>query len=144
MEFKTHQSAQAACSKHYRHLERILDDVLATLCAGDARQAIRQWGALERGLLQYLALEEQVTTANDCDPAALAKLGAERDGLRQEVAGLGAAIDLHRVTAPEAKAFFDRFRTHARRADTLFASAAGERRDRKVPLLERMRRVVRQ
>jgi uncharacterized protein YhaN len=138
MELRTDQPAQAACSEHYRRLEPMLDDVLATLCAGDAREAIREWSALEQELVRYLALEEQVTNATDCDPIALAELRAERDGLRQEVAGLGAAIDLHRVTAPEAKAFFDRLRTHAKYADTLFASAANPNPDHDMPLLGRV------
>jgi len=125
--------------EHHRKLERMFEEVLETLRAGDVREAARQWSALDRELDQHMALEERemLPQLAASERAAVEQIRAEHAEIRARVAELGAAVDLHRITEAQAKALFDRLRAHAANEDALLYRRADLFRDRG-SLLERL------
>ncbi len=138
-------SVQETFGAHHLRLERLFEEVLSTLNAGDARQACLLWSTLDRELTEHMALEERelLPRLAEHEPAAVQKLRAEHDELRRDLAELGAGIDLHRVTEPVAKLFFDRLHAHAAREDALLYRWADRQLRERGSLLKRFRQIVR-
>ncbi len=138
-------SVQQTFNEHHRRLERLFEQLLATLRVGDSRECGLKWGTFERELTEHMALEEQMLFPRfgELEPAAAARLRAEHEELRRDLADLGAAVDLHGISEAAAKAFFDRLRAHAAREDALLYRWADRQvRDRR-SLIERLRRISR-
>ncbi len=137
-------SVEDTFGEHHRRLERMCDELIETLRVGDARQACRQWSALDQELSEHMALEEQLLFPRlaELEPAEVESLRSEHQELRRDVAELGVAVDLHRASEPVAKAFFDRLRAHAAREDVLLYRWADRQLRDRGSLIERLRRIT--
>lgn len=102
-------------------LEALLEQLLEAF-RSDAREDTQQlWRQLEDGLATHLTTEERwlLPGFRAVNPAEVALLQAEHVLLRRRLAELGAGVDLKAVRLPEAQAFVDALRAHARREDAL-------------------------
>lgn len=138
-------SIQTTLGTHHRSLERRFDEVLTALRLGDHPQAASLWTALDRELTEHLALEERelLPKLAEREPAAVEGLRAEHAQLRRDLGELGIAVDLKRITASSAQAFFDHLRAHAAREDALLYRWADRQLRDRASFLTRFRQLVR-
>jgi hemerythrin superfamily protein len=131
------ETIRRTLAAHHRRLESMLDAVLAAVRVGDCRDARTQWSVLDTQLTAHLRYEESelFPKLEHFDRAAVTKLRAEHEQLKNDIAELGASIDLKEVSEPNVKCIFDRLREHAGHEEALLYPWV----DSHVPLTERVR-----
>jgi len=130
--------------EHHRRLTKLFTEVTEALRVGDGATARQYWGTLDRELNGHMALEEREMLPRfaEVDPDATATLRADHVEFRRVLDELGAALDLKRVTAPVAEAFFERLNAHATQEDALLYRWADRTLPSKDHLLGKLRRTV--
>jgi len=113
----------------HRRLESIFERLLDAFEANDREEMRSLWTDLEHGLLGHLEAEETYlypAFIQECGARARDML-AQHDRIRQRLADLGAALDLHLVRLDAASAFISELRAHAAEEDQFLYRWADER-----------------
>ncbi len=112
----------------HRRLEALLERLLAAFVANDNMQMSSLWTELERGLLAHMETEEAqlLGRLEGPSPAVAEALLADHQRIRQQLAELGVAIDLHAIRLETARSFFDDLRAHSDREEQVLYRWADE------------------
>lgn len=105
----------------HRRLEGLLERLLAAFVANDNRQMSTLWTELERGLLAHMETEEAqlLGRLEGAFPFVAEAILRDHQRIRQQLAELGIAVDLHAIRLETARAFFDDLRAHSDREELL-------------------------
>lgn len=107
------------CAEH-RHLDQKFDELIKRAATGDWRDCDAIWDGFSSALERHMAYEESsvfpayARTGTNAEEM-VQKLRDEHAELRQRLANLGVAIQLHAARAEELKDLVDALRAHAER-----------------------------
>jgi len=139
-------SIRAKLAKDHEELDALLER-LAEDIESPAKDALAaSWAAVESRLIRHLEAEERflLPLLEVSHPKEVARTRAENSQIRDSIAELGVAIELHTAREPQISELIRFLRAHAQHEDEALYRLAGERASSHVEhgILEGLKQVV--
>jgi hypothetical protein len=131
MSTRDSKSPRTVLQEDHRHIDALLDPLIAAVRAGDREAEAQSWAPLEASVLAHLDVEEMFVfpALTEAHPKEVEGLLREHARLREQLGALGLAIDLHTVRRETVEGFCGALREHAAREEKL----AYEEAERRLP-----------
>jgi hypothetical protein len=107
--------------ENHRHIEALLERLIAATRADDREAAHARWAQVERAVLTHLDVEEMFVfpSLRRGHGPEVDRLRGEHDAIRCQLGEIGLALELHTVRCEEIEGFCAALRKHAEREESL-------------------------